>query len=217
MTLLSTADLIPKVRVKLGSNEWQTTHSNSVANVTTDTTVTVPDGTLWSKGAILEWQDNGEQGLVKSISTNDLTVKRQHNDTVAAAHSASSVIIRDPIFSYWEISKAITDAIAHSFPYMWKRDTKTITPVTNQSWYDFDVDAIDLIDAIQIYGTAPDLVIGYYVQSMYASVNPDVRNLPIVFVQNLPAATFASTKAVRFPGGIFDSTANIIVGFRQRL
>lgn len=109
------AQLRQRVVDNLYSNEKQARPSlqrlnGTVANVTTDTTVTVDDGTMVSIGDIIEFED-GEQGYVFSVSTNDLGVVRQWNGTSSASHADNQFIKINPTHTIKQIDDALDEAL----------------------------------------------------------------------------------------------------------
>lgn len=192
---ISRSALIPRVRSYLDERPFVSSGTVTTAG---DTGCDVTDGTDWEEGAILEFQDNGEQCLVQSISSNTLTVVRGWNNTTAQAHSAIQ-IWRDPQYTYDNIDKCLTAAIQRLWPYAWKGTDDTVTPLSDGTvWYDLAADAFGLIMAVQQYGTSPNLKAGIY--------GDGKSERQIVFQRNLPTGLAASTVGVRFPDGFYHSS-----------
>lgn len=200
---VSTSDLIPRVRTYLDERPYVTTAT--AANGST-TTVSVTDGTDWQEGAILEFQDNGEQVLVMSIAANNLTVIRGWNGTTAAAHSSIQAW-RDPQYTYDNISKCLASSVRRLWPYCWKATDDTITPDTSepiQTWYDLASDALGLVNVVQLYGTS-DLKAGIF--------GDGKTQKQVVFERNLPTGLVASGVGLRFPSGFFHATNTVRVKY----
>lgn len=84
--------------------------NGAVADQATDTTVTVDDGSGIAAGDIIEFED-GEQGLVWSVSTNDLTVVRAQNGTSTGAHSDNEFVRLNPIYTIKQADDALNEAL----------------------------------------------------------------------------------------------------------
>lgn len=197
---VSISDLIPRVRDLLDDEPWETTNSSDPG--AGGTTFTVPDGTRFEEGDVVEFQDNGEQVRVASVSGNTLTVKRGHNGTTAAAHSSGTVILKNPIYGYRQISQALTWAVQQLWPYAWKVVTVSVTPSTTTIWYDADATGLALINATQRYGASNEHE-GFY--------GRPGTNKPVVFEQNMDTGLVASGKGLRFPRGFYHPTNAVTV------
>src|SRR6266568_5320407 len=152
----SQSSLIQRVMDLLNDNPWVTSFTGNIDNSTTS--VPVPDGTRWDEGAIVEFQDTGERGWVRSVAGDTLTVIRGYNGTTKAAHDGSVtpiVLFRDPTFSYKKIQDSIELIMQQLFPYVYKKVTKTVTPVNGTIWYDGAADMLALISVTQINTTSP--------------------------------------------------------------
>lgn len=199
---VSTTALIPRVRTYLDERPFVTTASAASAS----SVVAVTAGTDWEEGAILEFQNNGEQALVRSISSNDLTCVRGWNGTTAATQ-ASGQGWRDPQYTYDNINKCLASAVRRLWPYAWKSSPDTITPDTVdpiQTWYDLDENALALINVAQRYGTS-DLKLGIFGDGR------DARQ--VVFERNLPTGLVTSGVGLRFPQGFYHATNAVAVNF----
>src|SRR3990167_791141 len=202
MTAITQAALIQRVRYELGDNPWETTGSAASAS----SVVAVADGTDWAEGDIGEFEDDGEQFWVKSISTNDLTCVRGYNGTTAATQAASSRILKFPRYGYKEVTNAIESTI-QNLPYhkVWKKVGDTVTPApTTAVWYDLAADALDIIDARQLYGTS-DTKEGRYGE------RHNVRS--IILRRNMTSSLVTSTVGVRFPGGFYHASNTVNIDY----
>lgn len=206
---LSQATLIQRVRRVIGDAPYETYDVAGVANVTTDTNVDIPDSSKLAVGAVIEWQDNGEQGLVKSIvDSNTVTVKRQHNGTTAQVHAANVVLLVNPTFTYVDIKNALDRCIQGLWPYAWKAVTDTITPSTTAAWYDLAADAIDLISVTQLYGASSQYL---------ATFGSSHSGLSIQMERNLPVGLAASGVGVRFQNGFSHATNAVTLTYRAKI
>lgn len=204
---LSQATLVSRVRRVLGETPYQQTAT--VADTTT-LNITVIDSSKMSEGTILEWQDNGEQVVIKSI-TNATTVvvwARGAYDTTALAHSAVKVFI-DPEVTYAEITDSLDGAINQLWPWAWKAVTLTsFAPSTTAIWYDVAATAVDLISVTQLYGSS----------SQYAArFGAKGSGLQVGFQAGLPAALVASGVGVRFPNGFAHASNTVSVVYRAKI
>lgn len=198
---VSTSDLIARVRTYLDERPMVTT---ATATNSSTTTVAVTDGTQWDKNAVIEFQDNGEQCLVSSVSGNNLTVIRGWNGTTAAAHSSIQAW-RDPQYTYDNINKCLASAVRRLWPYCWKATDDTITPLSDGTvWYDLNSAALALINVVQQYGTS-DVNLGIY--------GDGTSNLQVIFERNLPTGLVTSGVGLRFPNGFFHPTNTVRVKF----
>src|SRR4030042_1156562 len=104
MTYAKTS-LIQDIRDVLNDEPWETTSTTTG----TGATVAVPDGTKGAAGDVLEWPDTGtvggEQALVLSVSSNDLTTDRGFNGTTAEAHTSGDRVLKNPRSSTRKISE----------------------------------------------------------------------------------------------------------------
>lgn len=202
------ATLIQRVRDILGTEEFE---DRITADPTTGTTITVPDTTKWAKGNVLEFQDDGERALVRSIDTSTtMTVKRGHGGTTAASsHASGVVIIRNPVYPYSRISDAITQTINTLWPWAWHQEEVQITPdITNKRWYNLTATCIDLIQAFQLTDGTPTRV-------RYFGHNGSLK--PITIARGLPTSLVASGVGVLFDRGLYDSDNTIYVHCRAKV
>lgn len=158
--------------------------NGAVANGTTETIV-VDDGTKFNAGNIIEFQDNGEQCYVMSVSTNTLTVIRGHNGTTAASHLDNTVLAKNPRFSMKQAEDSITGTLfdlerhgVHSF------GEGSLTLVANQYFYD-----LSEVDISQQYG-----VLSFH----YEDTTLDTRIQTLPFYRDIVHSSIsAGTYAVR--------------------
>lgn len=124
----------------------------AVADGTT-TTITVPDGTQWAAGDVLEIEETEELCLVRSVATNNLTVIRGYHDTTAAAAADAGEIHKNPRWTYSDVGQALTDTMLsleswgiHSF------GTGSVTRVTNQQFYELsETDIVEQFGVLNLY------------------------------------------------------------------
>ncbi len=208
---LAKATVVNRVRRLLNDRPWETTSTTA----TTSPTVAVPDGTQWATGDILEWSHSatgqGEQALVQSVSSNNLTVVRGYGSVAAAAHTSGDRVIKNPTFFYDDIVESIDETLNGLYPNAWKLITQAVTPSLTAKWIDSGLsateldDLIDFSSAVQVWNT-DDL--GTY--------GPHhMRRIRIR--RNMPTGTWASGVAVRFPDGYYDTTASITLAFRGKI
>lgn len=199
----SKATLISRIRGTVGDNPYVEPNSDTAA--ANDVTITVPDGTKWSAGDILEWQEDGDQAYVRSITGNDLTVFRSWNGTTATAHDGSVTakqVAQNPSFKYIEVERAIEAAIQSLWPFVYKLETVTVTPDTTKNWYNGTDTLLDLSSAVQVVsGTTPaNSVVFFY--GVFGT------SFPIVLKKNMPTAVVASGTGIYIP--YFKDTTNTI-------
>jgi hypothetical protein len=208
---LAKATVVSRVRRLLTDRPWETTSTTA----TTSAPVAVPDGTQWAAGDILEWTfsatGTGEQALVRSVSTNDLTVLRGYGSVAPTAHASGDRVIKNPTFSYDDIVESIDETLNGLWPNAWKAITQTVTPDSAAKWIDSGLSAteldalVDFSSAVQVYNT-DDL--GVY--------GPHQRRR-IKIRRNMPSGTWASAVAVAFPDGYYSTTASITMIFRGKI
>ena len=125
---------------------------------TTEAGLDVADGTLYAAGGIVEFQDDGEQCLITSITGNTLTVVRNYNFSVTTtagtgtSHAINAAILREPTFPYRHITDAVTASVAGLWPYVYKEVADSISLTTNTKWYNVTTASIairELSSAIQ--------------------------------------------------------------------
>jgi hypothetical protein len=132
---IAQATLVKRVRRRLDDEPWETTITNSPTASASSTTVGVPDGTQWTEGDIGEFTD-GERVRVVSVSSNNLTVKRGHDDTTITAHTTGDVILKEPEYAFVEIVEAIERTIDDLWPWVYVVSSTTLTAVSSKRYYD---------------------------------------------------------------------------------
>jgi len=211
MADVSISDLVQRVRDLLqDTSAYQTTSTTT----TTSATVAVPDGTLWTQGDVLEWQTGTvgyEQAWVSAAPAgNNLTTVRGYNGTTAETHTSGDIIVQNPKVPGRAIQQALTQAVYKLWPHVYKTTDISLTPDTTKVWYDLNASTRGIVRAFQQYGSSPGLVVGNY--TGYANeARQGYRWKPIAWDFDLPATTVASTKGVRFPGGLYHTTNTIHV------
>jgi len=208
---LAKSTVVARVRRLLTDRPWETTSTTA----TTSATVAVPDGTQWAAGDILEWTysatGTGEQALVRSVSSNDLTVLRGYGSVTATAHASGDRVIKNPTFSYDDIVESIDETLNGLWPNVWRGITQAVTPDASKMWIDSGLSAAEL-DALVDFSSAVQVVnttdLGVY--------GPNQRRR-IAIRRNMPTGTWASGVAVRFPDGYYDSSASITMIFRGKI
>jgi hypothetical protein len=203
---LSQATLVQRVRYELGDRPWETTGSAASSS----SVVAVADGTDWSEGDIGEFVSDGDTFWVQSINSNDLTAVRSYWGSTGASHGASSRILKNPRYTYMEITNAIASVISERlWPHAWKKISDSITPSpTTTIWYDLAADALALIRAVQAYGSS-DLALGFY----------GIRHTGprIVFERNLPTTHAASGVGLQFPDGFYHESNTVTIDYAAKI
>lgn len=205
MAAITRAVAVQRVRRMLGDFPWETTGSAASSS----SVVVVADGTDWAEGDVGEFEDDGEQFWVKSISTNDLTCVRGYNGTTAATQAASSRILKNPRYGLIEIQNAI-ESVIQTLPYprIYKVVADTVTPdPATTVWYDVAAPALDLVSVTQLYGTS-DAKVGIYNQrrSYYQAR----------LQRNLPTGLVASGVGIQF-SQFFHPTNTVRVNYAARI
>lgn len=200
------SEMVQRVRRILNDTPYETYITAAITGGAT--TVPVPNGTKFAEGVIVEFQDDGEQVLVLSVAGNNLTVKRGHNGTTAAGHSANTPILLNPVFQYVQITRTVDMVLSCLWPYAWKASTSNITPSATTTWYQLPADCIDLVAVRQVYGTAADKI------AFYGDAG---SGLPVRFERNLPTAIVATGIGISFPAGVADDSNQILVTYRAKI
>jgi hypothetical protein len=166
---------------------------DAVANAAgTGTTVTVADGTQYAAGDILEHVTNGDQALVRSVSGNDLTVRRSHNGTTATSWSNGDLFYKNPEYADIEIDEAIQATVDDLWPFVYAVKTTTITPATpNPRIYEMPAAFMDFIAGVQ------DNTVGSVKKVYQYGVRGSL--LPVGVRFNLPSAVASTGKALELP------------------
>lgn len=188
---VSQSALIPRVRDLLEDRPFATKGSASSAS----SVVAVTDGTDWEEGAIGEFQSDGEQFKVISVSSNDLTCFRGWNGTTAATQAAATTIVRDPTFTYRQVNQALTAGLNRLWPYAWKTETVALTYSATTIWYNFAPTGtpVGLVKVQQRYGASNEYI-GYF---------GSAGRRPFIIDNNLPTGLVAAGRGIRFPAGSY--------------
>lgn len=207
---LSQSTLVTRIRRLLGDEPFE---DYITADPSTGTTVAVNQPQAWGEGDVMEFSD-GDLAKVRQtgVSGASITVKRSHDGTTAAAHTASgatAVIYKNPEFRFSVVTEAIDHVIRGLWPYAWKKSTASITPNTTSTWFDLasSTDYRGLIDASQRYGSSNEHL-GWFGRG-------DGRS--IVIRPNMPTALVTSGTGVRFPGGFYHASNVVLVNYRSAL
>ena len=195
---LSSSDLVQRCRDILGDRPF----TDSSTTTTTGTTITVADSSLYSVGAIVEWQTGAvgfEQMLVTAIPTSTtLTVVRGYAGTTAETHTSGDEIVRDPLFTGRTIQQSITQVILDSWPYIWKPGTINLTYSDTTKWYDLNAATLGIVTVTQEKNsTVTDF--GRFRDRYFGG------GLSYIVERDLPTAIVASTIGIYFPNGVYDS------------
>lgn len=203
---VSTTELVRRVRMRLNDNPYEDKHTDVLTDVSTDTVMTVADGTKYTKGNIIEWEDYPfERALVDSVSTNDVTLHRAHDGTTISSHGANSRFLKGPTWSASLIVEAITRCIqADLFPWVWGDTKTTISPNTTETWYELPADFIDPISIFQTYDSNNKF-----------EVYGRKGGRPFNFQHGVPAAISSTGVAASFPGGVRNTTDLVRVRYRR--
>ena len=209
--------LLEDVRQLLEDDPWETTSTTTG----TGTTVAVPDGTKWAVGDIGEWSYSGtvggEQFLVQSIATNDLTVVRGYNGTTAESHSSGDRVVKNARYSTVQIADAVERVVSAMYPQIWKQVTSSITPDQTTVWFNSGLGAtdaagvIDLIRAEQRYGGSSERV------GIFGSSTPDLPSKKVRWDRLMPTALVSSGIGLNFPSGFFHTTNTVTVRWRVKV
>jgi len=208
VTAITRAAMAQRVRRELGDFPWETTGSAASSS----SVIAVVLGTDWAEGDIGEFEDDGEEFRVRSISSNDLTCVRGYNGTTAATQAASSRILKSPRYGLIEIQNAVEGVIQDlPYPKVYKKVSDTIAPAPATTlWYDVGTtgNARALIRVVQQYGSGNEIV-GFF----------GVRHAAprVVFERNLPTAIVAAGTGVMFPDGFYHATNTVAIDFAAKI
>lgn len=134
------------------------------------TTISVLDGDQWEVNDIGENPETGEQFLVLSISTNDLTVSRGWAGTTAAASSGTDdLIYKNPRFTIQKVEDSLTSALkmielwgVHSFGH------GTITRADPKKFYELsETDVIPQLGVLKVYAVESNTEVPYTLPFRY--------------------------------------------------
>ncbi len=205
----SRTTLVHRIRRILNDNPFQDTCTEAMD--TTETGLDVADTTKYDIGAIVEFQDDGEQCLVTALASGTtLTVIRGYNSTTpgtGSSHSISCVIAKDPVFQWVQIQEDIESVLRGLWPYVYKEVNLTLTPNTdgNQYYNVTNGDTIPLMglsSVTQIVGTGATSRVFRYGERKGA--------YPVRIFSNMPTSKVASGQALWIPY-LADATNSIFV------
>ena len=159
---VTVATMVKRVRRVLNDYPWQDVLTGSFASGAT-TTATVADTTAWEAGEILEFQDDGEQAVVLTITgATTMTVGRNYNSSIVtpAGHASGVVIFKTPAFQYVQVKDALEETMTSMWPYVYKKVVTTITPVAGTHYYELPSagsEILELSSVVQTAGTSPNI------------------------------------------------------------
>jgi hypothetical protein len=159
-------------------------HPIAEAMDASETGLDVVDGTNFAKGDVVEYELDGEQNYVSSVSSNTLTVIRGYNSTTAATHNSGDTIFKNPRVTLKQIDQAIADTLLELEGlgvHAW--GTGAITLITNQFTYDLSLS--DCLDVAAVYYEDDD------------SLN--LRPLPFRVARRLHTTVVPGAAAIRIP------------------
>ena len=194
---ISSSALVQRVRDVLEDRAFQ----DSSTTTGTGTTIAVPDGTLYSVGAVVEWQTGTvgyEQMYVDDIAGNNLTVIRGYNGTTAETHTSGDAVVVNPNFTGRNIQQSITQILNESYPQAWTPGTVNLTWTGTTKWYNLNTLTLGIVSVTQIKNTT---VVDYgRFRDKYQG-----DGLSYIVQRDLPTGVVASTTGIYFPGGVYDS------------
>lgn len=210
MVALTNTLVINRVRDILGDTPWMQGGTGSNFVTGTATTIAVTDGTRWSEGNVMEFQANGEQAWVQSVSANNVTVIRSIRGTPAAATQATGILFKDPVYGYSSILNAVNLTIQGLWPYVYKKVSfpTGLTYSASTYWYDLADAAWGLISVTQIQGSSPAYLLPFGHKGSH---------YPVVFRKNLPSGLVASGTGMAFPRGWPSTTTVVNVDYAAKL
>lgn len=171
------------------------------------TTFDVADGSNYERGNILEFQDNGEQVLVRSVATNTLTVYRAQNGTTAQAHGVGSTFVVNPVVSYTQITGSVDDTTKTLWPYVYYVQEYDVTVASGTQWYNLGATALELIQVLQLQPGTPTRPFFYGARG---------NAYPVAIRRNLPAALVASGVGLYLPY-LRDTTNHVFVQVAEEI
>ena len=200
---LSQATLVTRVRRLLDDDPYE---GRITTAYTAGGTIVTDDGTKWAVGDWGEFDETPwDHFLVRSISTNTLTVKSGHHNTTDTNHTDEIAIKKAPFYAAQQVIRAIEQTIQELWPHAWKSIAGSVTPSTTTVWYDGAATWLGLISVNQRHGTS-DREIGLF--------GAAGTGRSVILQRNLPTGLVASTVGVRFPGGFFHSSNTVNVAAR---
>lgn len=186
----SATDIVECVRNKL--RDWPLEDRLTASFTAGGTSMTVNDSTLFGVGRTIEIDDGSQSVyLIRAVSAPNLTVKI-HRGSTDANHASGVAIRLEPQFTRQEIEDATAHAVGLLWPEVWDQTTTTLTySAATHPYYAWPSDMLNLISATQKNDNTPP---AYFA---LGTVNaPRVSEVP-----GLPAADFASGRALHFPDG----------------
>lgn len=195
---ISSSALVQRVRDILEDRPFQ----DSSTTTTTATTIVVADTSLYSVGAIVEWQTGAvgyEQMYVRSITNaTDMVVIRGYNGTTAETHTSGDAIVVNPAWTGRTIQQAITAILQDSYPQAWVPGTVSLTWTGTTKWYNLNALTLGIVSVTQIRNTT---VVDYgRFRDKYQGAG-----LSYIVQRDLPTGVVASTTGIYFPQGVYDS------------
>ena len=123
---------------------------------TAGTTFSVTNGDAFQAGDIVEGPD-GEQSLVVSVSTNDLTVLRAQGDVAAENLAANDLLKKNPRFTHDQILGEVNTTLRELRGNGLYSVTTEAIAYTTDKWYDTATDVEHVVAAWYIdTGASPD-------------------------------------------------------------
>src|SRR3990167_7110234 len=201
---LAQATLVTRVRRLLDDDPYEGRITS--AYTAASGSVIVDDGTKWAVGDWGEFDETPwDHFLVRSISSNTLTVKGAHHNTTDTNHTDEIPVKKAPFYAAQQIIRAIEQTIQELWPHAWKSIAGSVTPSTTTVWYDGALTWLGLISVNQRHGTS-DREIGLF--------GAAGTGRSVILQRNLPTGLVASTVGLRFPGGFFHSSNTVNVAAR---
>lgn len=213
VTLVSLSDLSDRIRLELEDEPMETVANNGGVVSSGATSFTVTDGTIWAAGRWGSWDDGTDEDfLVRSVATNLLTVKPGHHHTTESPHATDAVILLEPRFRPYQITKAITTTLNDLWPKAWTIATQTISPTSGTFLYEANSDVLDLVSASQLITSSPDVFASYGVRRNYDGL----VSYPIALKTGLSTSLYSSGMAWYLPS-LAHATNDIEVTYRAKI
>jgi hypothetical protein len=200
---VATLDAVVKcIRLKL--RDWPLEDRLTGAYTSGGGVLAVSDGTQWAVGDELEVDDTAQSVyLIRSISSNNLTVKTGHRGSTEANHSSGATVRKRMRFTRQEIEDAIGHAVGMLYPEVYDITTTTLTYNANtHPYYAFPSDGIDRIFARQKISPSSGAPEYYFFKSAL-----NRNGYPWEVSPGMPVADFASGRALYFPLGWYRTNA----------
>lgn len=163
------------------------------------TTVGVTDGTQWSEGDVIDF-DDGDQAVVTGIATNTLTIRREAD---ATAHTSGDAVWRNPRFSTRAIDYGIETILEDLYPDVWQIVTDSFTYAAATEWY--PIADTDLMEVLTVFYEDDD----------------DLTPVPIPVwrqYRGIPGADFTQAQGVKVPGNFgMDEGDTVYVVYRAKI